>query len=203
LGKTQISNTRGLTVQERLQIPGDSADIRARRARDRLAWALVELIQQTDYAAISVQDIAERAQVSRSTFYAHFEDKDDILVRYNVVFGQMLGAQLTWDEAASRYRFPIAHLFEHVQQFRALYDSLSRARKLDGLLKILRINMAQGFEPLIRSRRGECAATLTPVVAHHIASTILSLLVWWMDHHCSTKTSEMDQYFHDLIAGFR
>lgn len=190
-------------MQERMQIPGGSGDARAKRARDRLAWALVELIQQRDYDAISVQDIAEHARMSRTTFYAHFQDKDDIMVRYKVVFGQMLGTQLSWDDASSRYRFPITHLFEHVRAFRALYDSLNRARRLEDLLKILRINMAEGFEKVIISRRRECGETPAPVVAHHIASSIMSLLVWWMEHHCPVDARCMDEYFHRLIAGVR
>lgn len=186
-----------------MQIPGESDDARAKRARDQIAWALVELIQQSDYDAITVQDIGERAEVSRTTFYAHFQDKDDIMVRYNVTFGQMLGTHLRWDDASSQYRFPIAHLFEHVRSFRALYDSLNRVRRMEDLLKILRINMAEGFEKLIASRRSECSDTPAPVIAHHIASSIVNLLVWWMEHHCPMDAHRMDEHFHRLIAGLR
>lgn len=54
-------------------------DRRARRSRRVLAEALWQLIQETDWAEISVQLICERADVARSTFYAHFQTKQDLL----------------------------------------------------------------------------------------------------------------------------
>ena len=54
-------------------------DRRARRSRRVLAEALWQLIQETDWAEISVQLICQRADVARSTFYAHFQTKQDLL----------------------------------------------------------------------------------------------------------------------------
>jgi AcrR family transcriptional regulator len=54
-------------------------DRRARRSRRVLAEALWQLIQENDWAEISVQLICERADVARSTFYAHFQTKQDLL----------------------------------------------------------------------------------------------------------------------------
>jgi AcrR family transcriptional regulator len=54
-------------------------DRRARRSRRVMAEALWQLIQETDWAEISVQLICDRADVARSTFYAHFQTKQDLL----------------------------------------------------------------------------------------------------------------------------
>jgi AcrR family transcriptional regulator len=188
-------------VQERLQIPGKSDDARARRARDQIAWALIELMRERPYDTITVQEIAERAQVSRTTFYAHFQDRDDIMVRYNVVFGQFLGEQLRWDGAGSQYRFPIEHLFAHVRSFRFLYESLTRARRLEDLIKVLRINMADEFEKRILATRDEASGVPASLLAQHLAGTIVQLLVWWMEHHRPCEPQTMDDHFHRLIAG--
>ncbi|MCX4095402.1 TetR/AcrR family transcriptional regulator [Nocardia sp. alder85J] len=51
-----------------------------RRTRDALHRALIELMLATDYRRITVQDVLDRADVGRSTFYAHYRDKDDLLV---------------------------------------------------------------------------------------------------------------------------
>src|SRR5215213_8621419 len=56
-----------------------SVDRRALRTRTTLHRALIGLIIERDYDEISVGDIAEAANVGRSTFYAHFTDKDDLL----------------------------------------------------------------------------------------------------------------------------
>jgi AcrR family transcriptional regulator len=56
------------------------ADRRIQRTRRLLQDALVGLILEKGYEAITVQDILDRANVGRSTFYEHFYDKDDLLL---------------------------------------------------------------------------------------------------------------------------
>ena len=203
-GYRPLRDTRGVTVSERLQIPGESDDQRAIRTRDQLAWALVGLMHEKAYDDISVQDIAERAQVGRSTFYAHFQDKDEMLVRHQVVFGQAMGEHLAWDEATHSYRFPIRFMFDHVQQMRPVYASLVRSGKRDLLLKVWQINLAEVFEKRITvERRGKSALMPPVILAQHLAATILTLLVWWIDRHCPVDSREMEDHFHRLTAGLR
>ena len=54
-------------------------DPRIKRTRQLLQQALMELMAEKSFQAISVQDIAERATINRATFYAHFEDKYALL----------------------------------------------------------------------------------------------------------------------------
>ncbi|WP_280437420.1 TetR/AcrR family transcriptional regulator [Nocardia carnea] len=55
-------------------------DRRVRRTRETLHRALIELMMERAYDRISVSDVIARADVGRSTFYAHYRDKDDLLV---------------------------------------------------------------------------------------------------------------------------
>jgi len=54
---------------------------RVRRARERLLEAVLLVSGERGYEQISVQDVIERAQASRATFYKHFEDKEDCFVQ--------------------------------------------------------------------------------------------------------------------------
>jgi len=70
-------------------------DPRIKRTRQLLQQALMELMAEKSFQAITVQDIAERATVNRVTFYAHFEDKYALL-EYNIreIFKQRLRNQV-------------------------------------------------------------------------------------------------------------
>ncbi|MFT3925151.1 MAG: TetR/AcrR family transcriptional regulator [Myxococcales bacterium] len=59
---------------------GTSLDRRVKRTKTRLRSALVGLILERGWDAVSVLDVCERAEVGRSTFYLHFADKEDLLV---------------------------------------------------------------------------------------------------------------------------
>lgn len=53
-------------------------DPRVRRTRKLLKSAFIELMMEKGFEAMTVQDIAERAEINRATFYAHFADKYDL-----------------------------------------------------------------------------------------------------------------------------
>ncbi|WP_127534343.1 TetR/AcrR family transcriptional regulator [Paenibacillus kobensis] len=54
-------------------------DRRVARTRSMIADALMAILHRKPYEDISITDIAEQADINRSTFYAHFLDKDDLL----------------------------------------------------------------------------------------------------------------------------
>lgn len=55
-------------------------DLRVRRTRAMLRNALISLVSEVGYEAVSVRALTERAMVNRTTFYAHYDDKYDLLV---------------------------------------------------------------------------------------------------------------------------
>src|SRR5260370_114076 len=61
----------------------NEADPRVKRTRKLLQDALLELLAEKSFDAITVQDIAERSTINRATFYAHFVDKYELFASYN------------------------------------------------------------------------------------------------------------------------
>lgn len=187
-----------------IPIPGASADSRAVRTRGELASALFALMHEKGFDDISVREICERARVGRSTFYAHFQDKDELFIRHTVTFGRVLGEQLAWDEPLGRYCFPVRRLFAHVRQMKPLLDSLTRARKTEFIMKVWQSNLAEVFEQRVLAIRGggsTPAATPAVLLAQHLAGTLMTLMVWWIDHHYPFEEQEMERQFQKLIAG--
>src|SRR5215211_53883 len=58
----------------------EKEDRRSKRTRQLVSSALVDLMLEKQFDAITVQDILDRANVGRSTFYAHYTDKEDLLI---------------------------------------------------------------------------------------------------------------------------
>src|SRR5690348_13573851 len=100
--------------------PLKGGDPRVKRTRHLLQQAFLELFQEKRFAAITVQDIAERATVNRATFYAHFEDKYDLLdAIIREQFQRMVVGKLPstpgWD--ASNLRTLIQAVFDFLGEF--------------------------------------------------------------------------------------
>src|SRR5687768_18537741 len=70
-------------------------DARVRRTRDTLGDALIALMQEKPFDTITVQDVLDRAHVSRSTFYTHYSDKDDLLMSDAEEFFEALSMALS------------------------------------------------------------------------------------------------------------
>jgi AcrR family transcriptional regulator len=62
-------------------MPITKPDRRIERTRNALLTAFRELMLTRGYVALSVEDIAARADVGRSTFYTHFKSREDILLK--------------------------------------------------------------------------------------------------------------------------
>src|SRR5689334_11126183 len=111
-------------------------DRRSLRTRQLLMQAMVELMRTRRYDAITVLEITEQANVGRSTFYAHFTDKDDLLVDGV----QRMLASLDRSEPKSTGRkdfYPTLALFQHVGTQAELYRVMSRGRGLTLFLAAL------------------------------------------------------------------
>src|SRR5437867_8818115 len=104
-------------------------DRRIQRTRKTLHEALMALVLEGPYDSITVQQILDRANVGRSTFYTHFQDKDELLMWGT----QHLRATLSAAAAgARRICGGIAgahHLFQprNVRSCRRLPEDLPRA----------------------------------------------------------------------------
>jgi AcrR family transcriptional regulator len=180
---------------------GKREDRRVTRTRERLNWSMVELIQEQGYDQTTVQDVADRADVSRSTFYTHFEDKDDLFIQHFVGFIKSLGKSIEWDVAPGAHSSTVRDFFAHVAGMRPLYTELRKAKRLDQLLKMGQIILAETLDKRIAACNPPQEALPAPIVAQHIAVTLFTLLTWWMDHHHPVDAEELAQMFHRLVRG--
>ncbi len=133
-------------------------DPRTKRTRQFLQTAFLELITEKGFQAITVQDIAERATVNRATFYAHFEDKYELLeycIREG--FKEIVSARLPADATLSEGNLErlILALCEFVSpfddhcppsqhQFHSLVEAQIRAQMYEILLLWFKEARAQG-----------------------------------------------------------
>lgn len=169
-------------------------DRRSQRTRHLLNAALVELMLEKQYDAITIQDILDRANVGRSTFYGHYTGKDDLLFSN---MGQMLHAL---DQHPSREvnsaLLPSLELFRHVHEYERLYKALiwSHAEVIQKsfqaqLSALVEHNLPDGAELTVPR----------PAVANFVAGSFLTLLRWWLDSNTNYSAEEIDEMFQQLV----
>ncbi|MFG3616441.1 TetR/AcrR family transcriptional regulator [Nocardia sp. NPDC047654] len=143
----------------------DSADRRVRRTRALLHRALIELMVERAYDRITVRDILARADVGRSTFYAHYRDKDDLLLRSSTDYLRATMAAAETNAEAPEPLAPVRTLFELAAGNPEIYRALLGRKSGTVLLRTTRVMVAQILAERLRDRlampEDEFATTVT------------------------------------------
>jgi AcrR family transcriptional regulator len=179
------------------------ADRRVLRTRDRLGDALVELVQEKAFDAITVQDVLDRAGVARSTFYNHYRDTDDLFLSDVDEFLEKMAMRLVRGGEASERVAPVREFFAHVASSRALWDALAAAGRMPDFMELARGHFARAIEQRLAQmpQPAGSAAAERSALAHAHAGALLSLLTWWMQRGAQQPAVEMDELFHRAVWG--
>lgn len=176
-------------------------DRRSQRTRRLLADALIVLMQEKRYEKITIQDILDRADVGRSTFYAHFPDKDALLVNGLAQLIEHLSRQSDFEHLPHPDGTPVLQLFKHVNDNLQLYQALTWSKGLEILFKNGQGLLTQKFEQrlLASSKYNPASKIPLPILANHLAGSLIALLRWWLDNNRPYTPEQMDEIFHTLV----
>ncbi len=181
-----------------------TTDRRVRRTRELLRTALLSLIQEKGYERITVQDILDRADVGRSTFYAHYRDKDDLMQSGFEDIRTALAAEMQPGASGSKGTFlqPTITLFQHVQGHRHLWRSLTRRGGSDLIIRVLRGSAAD----LVRAHFRVQFPNAHPddpryeMAIQFVVGALMGVLVWWLDADDPSSAEEMHSNFQRLAT---
>lgn len=176
------------------------ADRRSQRTYRLVSSAKAELVAEKPYDKILVQDILDRAGIGRTTFYAHYFDKEDVLNSIVEQELEMLTHQIA--HATARQRLvPSLELFEHAYHSQNQpFLVLMRSRASEPLWEALQTALCQAIEPALSPF---CAARRSPsiplpVVSQYLAGAFLTLLKWWVEASMPYPPEQMESIFQQL-----
>ncbi|MDQ3711262.1 MAG: TetR/AcrR family transcriptional regulator [Acidobacteriota bacterium] len=179
-------------------------DRRTRRTERNLREALISLILEKGYDRVTVQDIIDRADVGRSTFYAHFESKDKLhLSAFDHVRDVLLHSGETGDdssEISGDFNFNSLRLFQHAHENRRIYRALAGKASGDLFLKNMFRQMHDLFLQELQNSLPENRkdSVETKAAAHFYVSSLVSLLTFWLDNNLPLSPEEMNELFRSL-----
>jgi AcrR family transcriptional regulator len=182
-------------------------DRRAARTKAMLQRAHISLILEKGYEAITVEDICDEANVGRSTFYAHYSNKDDLKrsgfehLRKQLVDRQKEAQATPGDIKDRSFGFSLT-MFEHARDHIDLYRALAGGH--GGTVSLGQIR--QILSNLVRNEFAAAAsknsADIVPreLVVQYIVGAYMAVLVWWLDGGAKLPPKEMDAMFRRLVS---
>ncbi|GIH15883.1 TetR/AcrR family transcriptional regulator [Rugosimonospora africana] len=189
-----------MTIQDRR---GTEPDRRVRRTRRILREALVSLILDKGYDRVTVQDILDRADVGRSTFYAHYRDKEALLVSCFDDLRDDLRREFDamTPDADVDPAGPAAILFGHAHRHRDLYRALCGRRGGSLVERHLHQLVSDLLHGHLRPHLAAAGSDLAvDVVVEFYASAALGLLVWWVNQDFRHHPDRLARMYQRLAA---
>jgi AcrR family transcriptional regulator len=189
-------------------------DRRVRRTRRRLRDALIELILEKGYDNITIQEITDRADLSRATFYLHYEGgKDELLaISLEEMFDELMESVegLVYQQSleSADQNPPSLLAFKHVAEYHQLYKSLLGDKGVTSVIYrtlnyIARISLKQ-LEGLKKERKLKKTPVPIEVAAQHSAGSLFSMVSWWLENDMPYSPEEMARIYHSItVPGIR
>lgn len=167
-----------------------------RRTHKALHSAILALMQELPYEAITVQGIAERADLNRATFYLHFGSKEELLAASLESHFDALVARITetrsdvpfWEDATSAVM-----VFEYVAENHELYTMMLGEKGLGHVIHRI-LQYLAWYDEMELTRFLPAGVTTTipiPVLSHHLAGSLFALAKWWLDNGMPYSPAEM------------
>ena len=179
-------------------------DPRVQRTRERLQKALIELIGERGYDAITIQDIVDRANVGRTTFYLHYSSKDELFMSCHEAivsefhFGPLY--PLSREELLSPEAPPgMTSAYRHLKDAWARLYPIFQGKDGPLILRRIRDGSAQEIEANLRAAfAGADSAIPFDVLANYLAGAQIALVQWWLEKRQPHTPEDLAQTFQRL-----
>jgi AcrR family transcriptional regulator len=176
---------------------GESKDRRFLRTRRMIQQALTDLMHAKPYEDITVQDIIDSADIGRSTFYAHYPDKEDAAKE---ILEQMMGSitrGVKTETGEGPPAFPIAEMFRHLRDQTSKVGVWQSTRGRDYLFSVGQMYWNRRIERELKAHAagGGAPKVPYPVMAQMLTGAATALLTWWMKNKMPYSPEEMQAMF--------
>jgi len=181
----------------------DRIDRRVLRTRRLLRDALMVLILEKGYDAVTVQDITDRANLGRATFYLHYRDKEELLSHSLEAIYEALTERiepLSRDRLVSQRQLPTGEVFRHAAENRDLYLVIVRGQGTNAVLMQMRTFIATYIQSQLEDWTPAASSSIPlEFLGHFIAGSLVATVTWWLEHDMPYTPDEMCAMFSALI----
>jgi len=171
-------------------------NLRLRRTQKLLREALIELIEERGFEALTIGEITERAMVSRAAFYRNYQDKYDLVEQiFEEAMSALLGAvgELGREHPASIW----VKFFEHIAEYERLYRALLGRKGSPWFARTMRARLSELVKERGHLPHGLDAPSRTvhtfsdEFVPDLVSAMFVEAITWWLEHGRPYTPKEM------------
>ncbi|MFV0527575.1 MAG: TetR/AcrR family transcriptional regulator [Lachnospiraceae bacterium] len=178
-------------------------DRRQKKTREAIFAAFSKLLETKRYTAITVQEIIDEADIGRSTFYAHFETKDELLKTmctdiFRHVFQDEPMSEKTHDfsHQSIGLKAGITHVLYHVKDNKKDIAGILSCESGELFMMYFREYLTEMFSKYLFEIEMEAPEEF---VLHHLTGSFAEAVKWWLHGQMSYSPEEVAGYYMAAI----
>ncbi|MBO9128414.1 TetR/AcrR family transcriptional regulator [Bacillus sp. 165] len=182
-------------------------DRRIKKTKNEIKRALLEVSNMKGIEHVTVQDIVDRADINRKTFYYHYKDKKDLVecIISEALEGLIQNIHIPDDSFhsfADIVYYPILASLEHVKSFEDVYKVLLRNNGILSfqwkMLESIKISVRASFEPLQKNNIE--IITDKAYLENFIAGAHLAIIIDWVNNGMESEPTLLAQYMASVLT---
>ncbi len=182
-------------------------DRRQKKTKNAIFQAFSELLAKKHYNQISVQEIIDKADIGRTTFYAHFETKDYLLKDLcEELFGHIIDTAMGLPHGHYHYSCGnetdsvFLHLIRHLQENDTNILGLLSSQNNEIFLRYFKENLKHLIK-IQYADTGKLNNSKLPeeYLINHISSSFVETVDWWLSNNMKETPEQLTEYFLSVI----
>ena len=169
-------------------------DRRQQKTRKAIFHAFSTLLEKKSYNHITVQEILDTANIGRSTFYAHFETKDELL---NAMDKTHIHGLYSNEEMPQSV---FCHLLQHLQENDNNILGLLSCESSEIFLRYFKDSLNELVQTqFVNHNRKRNQDLPQEFLVNHISGSFVEMVLWWLKDKKKHTPEELDYYFRAVI----
>lgn len=160
----------------------------------------MQLIAEKEFEKITINDIAERADVNRGTVYSHYSDKYDLLDKFiEAQLTHLMKSCYSVDAAEIPTKTFLHHTIKEIKQNAPLYKTLLSIKDVSSF----RIHLNSMINKQIMEQMDETNLSIDDlsksIYAQFMSSAIVGVIEWWFNQSMPCSTEELTDRLWTLL----
>jgi AcrR family transcriptional regulator len=176
-------------------------DRRIQKTRQLIITTFIALLAEKGFEKITINDIAERANINRGTVYLHYTDKFDLLDKCIEAYIELLLDHCANSDDTNLNASAFQRMFEYVEKHFSIYKLLLRNEGLGFFRNRLYALIAQTVTEVIGIKSGNNALS-NGVTTHFLTSGFIGVLEWWINNSMPCGVQEITEQLMFLLEPY-
>ncbi|TBL67995.1 TetR/AcrR family transcriptional regulator [Paenibacillus thalictri] len=173
-------------------------DRRILKSQEAMKKAVIELMTEKNFDDITIQDIADRANINRGTIYLHYQDKYDLLdklIEAHIYELRELGewaCRLDWSSA-------LLPFFEYFEKNYLFFSTMLASQGAPSFRKRLFDYITEGFKDEIDKESGRNTDLSEAVMLQYTGNAYVGVIEWWIRNGMPSPPQEIAKQVGALL----